>query len=84
MSDAIRRGIRTAIAVLVAAATGLTGLVAVHVITAEQGAKVGAVLIFLAGIITAGWNALEDADKVPSVLKATASSGANPVTHDPA
>ncbi len=83
MSDAIRRGIRTVLAVLAAGAAGLGVLVVVGVLTADEAAAAGAVMTFLSGVITAGWNALEDRGTVPSVLKSAASSGANPITHDP-
>lgn len=54
------RGLRTAVQVLLAAAAGLTGLVAAHVLTATQATAAGAVLTFLAGLIAVGMNAWEE------------------------
>jgi hypothetical protein len=83
MPDSIRRGLRTTIQVLLAACAGMAGLVAVHVISAEQGGKAAAVCTFLAGLIAAAMNALEDRGTIPALLKAPASEGANPVPDPP-
>jgi hypothetical protein len=48
-----------------------------------QGAVVAACAAGIIALISFIQNWLEDAGAVPSVGKATASSGANPITHDP-
>ncbi len=49
-----------------------------------QSAIVAACAAGLISLITWVQNALEDKGTIPSVLKATASSGADPITRDPA
>ena len=92
LPDAVRRSIRT----FVQAATGVMVLQAGAVaIDAGKGTYVPdvdwlkriAVSAVAAGVIacvTYVHNALEDNTGMPAVLKATASSGENPVTRDPA
>lgn len=80
MSDAWRRGLRTALQLVVTlltngAAFGLLAALDVPV-TLEQFGAVSAVLLPL---VTAGLNALEDAGTIPAVLKAPASAGEHPV-----
>lgn len=80
MSDALRRGLRTALQLVVTllgngALFGLLVVLEVPV-TLEQFGAVSAVLL---PIVTAGLNALEDRGTIPAVLKAPASPGAHPV-----
>jgi hypothetical protein len=80
MSDAKRRGLRTALQTLVTlvgngALFGLLHVLGVPV-TAEQYAAASAVLL---PFVTAGLNALEDRGTIRAVLKAPASDGAEPV-----
>lgn len=90
LPDALRRAIRS----FVQGAIGMVAVQAVALIADADDGSIDASLWRRAGVtaLVAGlfalvtWiqNYLEDADKIPSVLKATASSGANPVTSDPA
>lgn len=80
MSDATRRGLRTALQLIVTlltngAAFGLLAALDVSV-TLEQ---YGAATAVLLPVVTAGLNALEDAGTIPALLKAPASPGATPV-----
>lgn len=79
MSDAQRRAIRTLIQFV--GALPVTALVAVLLTNDE--AVILAVQGVTQALVTALQNHLEDAGTIPSVLKSAASSGANPVTHDP-
>lgn len=80
MKDSTRRGIRTALQLLVTLVTngalfGLLVLFGVDV-TVEAFGIVAAVLL---PIVTTIQNGLEDRNTIPALLKAPASSGANPV-----
>lgn len=80
MSDATRRGLRTALQLLASLLTsgGVLGVLALFGVdvSAEQWAAISAVLL---PFVTVVQNALEDADKIPALLKAPASNGADPV-----
>lgn len=79
MSDATRRAIRTLIQFL-----GALPVTALCVALFDMNeTAILAVQGVTQALVTALQNALEDRGVIPSVLKATASSGANPVTHDP-
>lgn len=90
MPDSIRRGIRT----FFQAALGVVLLQAVALAADANDGSLDASLWRRAGVtaLVAGFiaivtyvnNALEDSGKIPAILKATASSGADPITHDPA
>jgi hypothetical protein len=78
MSDALRRGIRTLIQVLLAAAAGLSLLVSADVLSTGQATKAGAVCAFVAAIVSVVQNTLEDNTSFPALLKGPASSGEHP------
>jgi hypothetical protein len=83
MKDSTRRGLRTALQLVLSLATtgGLQGILALlgHALTAEQyAALTGALLPF----VTVAVNSLEDAGTIPAVLKAPASDGQDPVPND--
>lgn len=79
MSDAIRRAIRTLLWVIAAAVPVIPSVAEVFDIPAGQVAQVVTVLGGAVTVLTALINALEDAGKIPALLKAPASSGENPV-----
>lgn len=80
MPDYVRRALRTALQLV--ASGGLTAFVAVLTdgLTAQQA---GLVLAGFQVLVTFAQNLAEDKTSFPSLLKATASSGSNPVTDDP-
>lgn len=90
MPDSIRRGIRTffqaALGMVLVQGVALAADANDGSLDASLWRRAGVTALVAGFIALATWihNALEDHDVVPSVLKATASSGANPVTHDPA
>lgn len=84
MPDSLRRGIRTALWFILAMAPGVPALAAAFNLSATLVAKVMAVFTFLGATLTAVINLAEDKGVVPAFLKAQASSGADPVTRDPA
>jgi len=91
MSDALRRGIRSFFQAFVGVVVIQLGAVAFDV---SQGnwvpdvnwlKRVGIAASVAGAVALFSWlqNALEDNGAIPSIGKATASSGSNPVTHDP-
>lgn len=88
MSDALRRAIRTWLQTFVGVilASGVlsamseTGMVDWAVL---KKAAVSAAVAGAVAVLAFGQNYLEDKGSIPSLLKAEASSGANPITHDP-
>lgn len=84
MSDALRRGIRSALWGVLAMAGAVPTLAAAFNLPASQVAKVTAVFTAMAAVLTAVMNAAEDHGTIPAVLKAPASSGENPVPDDAA
>lgn len=87
MPDSMRRGLRTLVQVLIGqiAAGGLTAIwndyISHHHIDPTIMVAMG---IVLSALVSWAQNSLEDSGAIPSVLKAQASSGANPATIDPA
>lgn len=79
MSDAIRRAIRTAQVLIVAAAGGIPALAATFDVPAGRVAQIVAVFSFAGVLLVALRNHLEDTTSFPAVLKAPASEGENPV-----
>lgn len=92
MNDAVRRAIRTFVQAFTGVIVAQSGAILLDAQKGEyvldiEWIKRLAVSAAVAGVIAlVSWlqNAMEDAGSIPSVLKASASSGANPVTHDPA
>ena len=81
MNDATRRAVRTLLQMI--AAGGLTALV--NQFATDVPARYAPyVLVGFTLLTSYAQNYAEDAGWVPSVLKSQASSGANPITHDPA
>jgi hypothetical protein len=80
MKDSTRRGIRTALQLVVTLLTtgGIQGLLALFGLTMspEQYAVVTGALL---PVVTAVLNGLEDSGKIPAVLKAPANDGASPL-----
>jgi hypothetical protein len=80
MTDAKRRGLRTAMQLVVTLGGNgaLFGLLAVlgADVTLEQ---YGAVTAVLLPVVTAALNGMEDSGTIPALLKAPASPGVNPV-----
>lgn len=80
MSDATRRGLRTALqlAASLLASGGIVGVLKLCgvEVTAEAWAAISGVLL---PFVTVLQNSLEDADTIPALLKAPASDGADPV-----
>ena len=89
LPDSLRRGIRTffqaALGVVILQGVALVADANDGSIDANLWRRVGVTALASGLIALVSWfqNYLEDAGTVPSVLKATASSGANPVTTDP-
>jgi hypothetical protein len=90
LPDAARRAIRTFLQAFIGVILAQIGAIAIsaqkgeYVLDIEWLKRIG-VSAFAAGVIAVLsflQNYLEDAGTIPSVMKATASSGANPVTHD--
>lgn len=81
MNDPLRRGLRTLIQLV--AGGGLTELLNALVVEMDPTVKLG-VAIVATFLVTWAQNLLEDAGTIPSVWKAQASSGADPLTVDPA
>jgi hypothetical protein len=82
MTDAIRRGLRTALWGLVAMTGAIPGLAAAFDLPAGIVAKVTTVFTAIAALVTVAINAAEDKGLVPALLKAPASSGENPLPDD--
>lgn len=82
MSDAVRRGFRSGLWMLIAMTGAVPALAAAFDLSAGTVAKITAVFTAVVAIVTAGINAAEDAGVVPSLLKSPASGGANPVPDD--
>lgn len=81
MPDSLRRGIRTFLQFV--AGGGLTVLVDNLVVDIPD--QYDFYVVFAAGaLVSLSQNWLEDNTAFPAVLKASASTGQNPVTHDPA
>lgn len=88
MNDAIRRAIRTFVQVFIGTvlASGVFSAFATEGVVDWSALKkvgVSAICSAFVALLTYVQNALEDSGAIPSVLKAQASSGADPVTHDP-
>ena len=79
MSDAVRRGIRSALWGILAMSGAVPALAAAFDLPATTVAKVTAIFTAAAAVLTAVINAAEDHGLVPALLKAPASSGENPV-----
>jgi hypothetical protein len=82
VSDAIRRGLRTALWGVLAMAGAVPTLAGVFDFDAGDVAKITAVFTAITAVLTAVINGMEDAGLVPALLKAPASSGENPVPDD--
>lgn len=92
MTDALRRAIRTFVQAFCGVVIAQSGAILVnaqkgeYVLDIEWVKRIG-ISALVAGVIalfTFLMNWSEDKGVIPSVLKATASSGAEPVTRDPA
>lgn len=90
--DAVRRAIRTFIQAFLGVIIAQSGAILIdaqkgeYVLDIEWMKRI-AVSAAVAGVIalfTYIQNALEDSGVVPSIMKSKASSGANPITQDPA
>lgn len=76
MTDSVRRGIRTLLdAILAVLAAGVIEEFFVNMTDTQR----AVLALALVGAITTIKNALEDAGKIPALLKAPASDGADPV-----
>lgn len=82
LSDALRRGLRSALWMTLAMAGAVPALAAAFNLPAGQVAKITAVFTATAAVLTAVVNAAEDKGLVPALLKAPASSGENPIPDD--
>jgi hypothetical protein len=82
MSDAIRRGLRSSLWMLVAMTGAVPALAAAFDLPATRVAQVTAVFAAITAVVTAAINAAEDRGVIPALLKAPASSGENPVPDD--
>lgn len=76
MSDSLRRGLRTLLDALLAVLAA--GVVDAYLVDMDPTQR-GALAVALTGVISVIKNALEDSGKIPAVLKAPASDGADPV-----
>lgn len=91
MPDSLRRAIRTFVQAFTGVLMYQGATIAVSAHNGEYAPDVdwlkrvliSALAAGVIALITFAHNWAEDAGAVPSVLKATASSGADPVTHDP-
>ncbi len=91
MPDSVRRGIRTFVQAVTAILLLQIGTVATDIGTGNwvpdviwlKRVAISALIAGAVAIITFVHNLMEDSGAIPSVLKASASSGANPITHDP-
>ena len=79
MSDAVRRGIRSALWGVLAMAGIVPGAAAAFDLPASLVAKITFMFTATAAVLTAIINAAEDHGVIPALLKAPASSGENPV-----
>lgn len=87
MPDSMRRSLRTLFQVVLGqiAAGGLTTIWNDYLSHHHVDPTITLIVGFiLAALISYAQNEMEDRGTIPSVLKAKASSGADPVTHDPA
>lgn len=92
MSDAVRRSIRTFLQAFLGVILAQAGAIALdaqkgeYVLDVEWIKRIGisAIVAGVIAVLTFTHNALEDNTSFPSVLKASASGGQNPVTRDPA
>jgi hypothetical protein len=90
MPDALRRGLRTffqaALGMIVVQGVALAADANDGSLDASLWRRAGVTALVAGFIAVVTWahNWLEDKGAVPAVLKAVASSGADPVTHDPA
>jgi hypothetical protein len=82
MSDAIRRGLRTALWGILAMAGAIPGLAAAFDIPAGRVAQITGGFTASIAVLTAIINALEDGGVIPALLKAPASSGEHPMPDD--
>ena len=92
LPDAARRALRTFLQAFIGVILAQIGAIAInaqkgeYVLDIEWIKRVG-ISAFVAGVIALiTWlqNYLEDNTNFPSMMKASASSGANPITRDPA
>lgn len=79
MSDALRRGLRTALWFTLAMAGAIPGLAAALNIPAGRVAQIVAIFTFVGSVLTAVINFAEDKGLVPALLKAPPSPGADPI-----
>ena len=82
MSDAIRRGLRTALWGIIAMAGVIPTLAGSFGLDGGQVAKITAIFTAVTAVLTAIINSLEDSGAIPAFLKAPASSGENPMPDD--
>ena len=82
MSDAVRRGIRSALWGVLAMAGAVPALAGAFNLPAATVAKITAAFTATAAVLTAVINAAEDHGVLPALLKSPASSGENPVPDD--
>lgn len=91
MSDAIRRALRTFFQAFIGVILAQSAPIALSASKGEyildidwlMRISVSGVAAAVIAVLTFAQNWLEDNTKFPSMLKAQASSGQNPVTHDP-
>lgn len=79
MTDALRRGVRSALWMTLAMAGAVPALAAAFDLPAARVAQITAIFAAITAVLTAIINAAEDRGLVPALLKAPASSGENPV-----
>lgn len=79
MTDALRRGIRSALWMVLAMAGAVPALAAAFDLPTTQVAKITAMFTTVAAVLTAIVNAAEDKGVIPALLKSPASSGENPI-----
>jgi hypothetical protein len=82
MSDALRRGLRSALWMTLAMAGAVPTLAAAFNLAASRVAQITAVFTAAAAVLTAVINSAEDHGVIPALLKSPASSGENPVPDD--
>lgn len=82
MTDAVRRGVRTALWCVITMAGAIPTLAAIFDLDAGTVAKVTAVFTLFTSVLTSIINGLEDKGTIPAVLKAPASPGENPIPPD--
>lgn len=89
MSDALRRGIRTALLAFIGTilSSGVFSAIATAGVVDWSALKkvgISAVAASIIGLLTWAVNALEDKGTIPALLKAPPSAGVNPIPDDAA